>query len=390
MKEQIRQMVDAIIPEITALRHEIHSNPELAGEEVNTSRLVREKLAGTAIKLLPPYLKTDVVGLLDGSAPGPNVTLRADMDALPLDELTGLDYASKCPGRMHACGHDGHTAVLAGAALVLNRLRDRFHGSVRFVFQPGEEVVAMGRELVDAGALDDPPPKAVFALHTWAHPECGRILSRPGAVMAATGFFKITITGQGAHGSAPHNSIDPVLIGSHLVTGLQAIVARNINPLEPAVVSVCHFSSGQNSNVIPETAFLEGTYRFLGPETGETIRRLIREYSEGICKAFGASCEVELNQPYDIVFNSPEYVDMVRDTALEYLGEGSYEELGTPSMGGEDFCFFLQKAPGAFFRLGNGSGGVSIHSPRYNFNDDAIRNGILMMVHLALKTLNAE
>jgi amidohydrolase len=387
MRKKIEQLVDAVIPEITALRREIHRHPELAGDEVNTARLVREVLAPTAIEFLPPYLQTDVVGLLHGSTPGPNVTLRADMDALPLDELTGIDYASRHPGKMHACGHDGHTAVLTGAALVLDKLRGHFNGSVRFVFQPGEEVAAMGHELVKAGALDNPLPKAVFALHAWAGAECGKILSRPGPAMAATGFFKFTITGRGAHGSAPQNSIDPILVGSHLVAGLQAIVARNIDPLQPAVVSVCRFSSGQNSNVIPETAVLEGTYRFLDADIGATTRRLLKEYAEGTCRTFGATCEVELNQPYDILLNTPEYVDMVRETALECLGEYAYEELPVPSMGGEDFCFFLQKAPGAFFRLGNGTDSVSIHSPRFNFNDDAIRNGILMMVNLALKTL---
>ncbi len=385
MKTKIEKLVDSILPDIVAIRREIHRRPELAGEEVGTAALIREKLGCTDIKLQIPYLQTDVVGMLHGKGEGPNVTLRADIDALPLDELSDLDYASEYPGKMHACGHDGHTAVLIGAALVLNQLRHEFNGSVRFVFQPGEEVVALGHKLVDAGALDNPVPKAVFALHAWPGAKCGLIMSRPGPTMASAGFFKVVITGRGAHGSAPHNSIDPIVVGSHVVTGLQTIVARNVNPQDAAVVSVCRFTSGQNGNVIPETAILEGTIRSLTPGVGEQLKTLLRQYIEGVCAAFGAKCDLELDVPYEVLINTPEYVDMVKETALEVTG--AYEELARPSMGGEDFCFYLQKAPGAFFRLGNGETSPGTHNPRFNFNDDAIRNGILMMVNLALKTL---
>ncbi len=385
MKNKIEKLVDSILPDIVAIRREIHRRPELAGEEVGTAALIREKLACTDIKLQIPYLQTDVVGMLHGKGEGPNVTLRADIDALPLDELSDLDYVSEYPGKMHACGHDGHTAVLIGAALVLNQLRHEFNGSIRFVFQPGEEVVALGHKLVDAGALDNPVPKAVFALHAWPGVKSGLIMSRPGPAMASAGFFKAVITGRGAHGSAPQNSIDPIVVGSHVVTGLQTIVARNLNPQDAAVVSVCRFSSGQNGNVIPESAILEGTIRSLNPTVGEQLKMLLTQYIEGVCATFGAKCDLELNVPYDVLINTPEYVELVKETALECTG--AYEELARPSMGGEDFCFYLQKAPGAFFRLGNGEDSPGTHNPHFNFSDDAIRNGILMMVNLALKTL---
>lgn len=388
MKERINKLIDRFLPEIIEFRHEVHRHPELAGEEFATSALIREKLSNTEIKLLIPYLETDVVGILSGKSEGDNVTLRADMDALPLEEMTGVEYASEYPGKMHACGHDGHTAILLGTALVLNELRDSFQGSVRFVFQPGEEVVALGRKLVEAGALDDPFPKAIFALHAAAGNECGKISSRPGPIMAATGFFKITIKGRGGHGCAPQNTIDPILIGSQVVVGLQTILARNVDPLEAAVLTFCHFNAGLNGNVIPETAILEGTIRFFDPATGTKLEELLYQYTNGICQTFGAACEIEYQRPYSPVINNLKYVELVKETAIENFGCNAYIEMPKPSTGGEDFCYFLEKAPGAFFNLGIGKDSPPSHNPRFNFNDDAIRYGITMLATLAIKTLS--
>lgn len=389
MKSQIKNLIKKHLPRLIELRRTIHSIPELAGMEFETSALIRKVLAETEIKLLTPFLETDVVGLLQGKNSGHSVALRADIDALPLNEMTALPYASICSGKMHACGHDGHATILLGAALVLNELRDQFEGSVRFVFQPGEEVAALGRELVTAGALENPAPRHVFALHAHPGKVTGTILSRPGAIMAATGFFKIIITGRGGHGSQPQNTVDPIVIASQLVTALQSIVARNIDPQEAAVVSVCRFNAGNNENVIPEQALLEGTIRFLNQEVGKKLLELIKRQTEGICHANGANYTFEYSLPYEPCINDPECVKMVQHTAVELFGKEMYQEMPRSSMGGEDFCYFLKKYPGAFFNLGVGTDSPGIHNPHFNFNDDALENGIMMMVHLALKSLSS-
>jgi amidohydrolase len=216
-KKKIEDIVDRILPEVIALRHTIHRNPELAGDEFVTSALIRKTLSSTNIKLLPPFLKTDVVGLLKGIEPGKNIALRADIDALPMQELNEIPYKSSIDGIMHACGHDGHTAMLLGAALALDKLRDELKGTVRFVFQPGEEIAAMGKELVEAGALKNPEPDAVFALHAQSGYPVGSIISRSGTIMAAAGFFKIKIIGRGGHGSRPELTIDPILTACRVV-----------------------------------------------------------------------------------------------------------------------------------------------------------------------------
>ena len=389
MKSQIKNLIKKHLPRLIELRRTIHSIPELAGMEFETSALIRKVLAETEIKLLTPFLETDVVGLLQGKNSGHSVALRADIDALPLNEMTALPYASICSGKMHACGHDGHATILLGTALVLNELRDQFEGSVRFVFQPGEEVAALGRELVAAGALENPAPRHVFALHAHPGKVTGTILSRPGAIMAAAGFFKIIITGRGGHGSQPQNTVDPIVIASQLVTALQSIVARNIDPQEAAVVSVCRFSAGNNENVIPEQALLEGTIRFLNQEVGKKLPELIKRQTEGICHANGAKYTFEYSLPYEPCINDPECVKMVQHTAVELFGKEMYQEMPRSSMGGEDFCYFLKKYPGAFFNLGVGTDSPGIHNPHFNFNDDALENGIMMMVHLALKSLGS-
>lgn len=389
MKDQINILIKKYLPRLIELRHKIHSTPELAGMEFETSGLIRQVLAETKIELLPPFLETDVVGLLQGKSSGNSVALRADIDALPLDEINPLPYASKCSGKMHACGHDGHTAILLGTALVLNELRNQFDGSVRFVFQPGEEVAALGRELVAAGALENPEPRHVFALHAHPGQATGTILSRAGTIMAAAGFFKIIITGRGGHGSRPQDTVDPIVIASQLVTALQSIVARNIDPQEAAVISVCRFSAGNNENVIPQQALLEGTVRFLNQEIGAKLPELIKRQTEGICHASGAEFSFEYSLPYEPCINDTKCVEMVQNTAIELFGEGMYKEMPRSSMGGEDFCYFLKKYPGAFFNLGVGTDTPGIHNPQFDFNDDALENGIMMMVHLALKSLNS-
>lgn len=389
-KNKIFEITDKILPEIISVRQNIHRYPELAGEEVQTSRLVRNILGFTDIKLLKPFIGTDAVGILYGGKPGRNVTLRADMDALPLDEINELPYRSEHPGKMHACGHDGHTAMLLGAALVLNEFKEKIPGSVRFVFQPGEEIAAMGKTLVEAGALLDPEPDAIFALHGASGLPVGMIASRPGTIMAAAGFFKIVISGRGGHGSRPELTIDPIVTGCKVVDALQTICSRNIAPQDAAVISVCRFDGGKNANVIPESVTLEGTTRFLAPEVGETLPGLIERTVKGVCEALGASYEFDYTLPYIPTVNNTKIYDFAKKMSQEYFGRSNWLELPRSSMGGEDFSYYLARYPGVFCNIGMGEESPGIHNMNFNFNDKALRNGIAFMAGAAIEFLNKD
>jgi len=383
--KEINSAVEAILPEVVRIRHQIHRKPELAGKEFITSNLVRETLKDSAIELLPPFLETDVVGILYGeNSDAGNVTLRADMDALPLEENSGVKYSSEVPGCMHACGHDGHTAMLLGAALVLDKLKSKFTGSVRFVFQPGEEVAALGKELVNAGALLNPEPDFVCALHGFNNLPVGSIVSKPGAVMAAAGMFTINIKGKGGHGSMPHITINPLLAACRIVEAIQSIPVNLIDAQTPAVVSVCRINSGSNSNIIPDTAVIEGTFRFFNQETGNKIPQFIKQIAEGVCNTFGAECNFKYDIPYIPTINNPLAVDYAKQVTEKYLGINSWINLEQASMGAEDFSYYLEKYPGVHCRLGLGDNCSSLHSPNFNFNDAALGSGIIFMVALVM------
>ena len=386
--DEVSKLVDELLPEIVQMRRDLHRHPEIALHERESAALVRDKLADTAIRLLPPFLGTDVVGLLDGRHPGKNFTLRADLDALPLQENGNPPYKSEIPGMCHACGHDGHTAILTGAALALDKLRHKFMGSVRFVFQPGEEVVAAGKELVAKGALLDPVPDGVMALHGAPGLPVGVISSRPLEFYAAADFFKITILGKRAHGSKPYQSIDPISVGCLLVQALQAIPARRLDALVPAVLSVCRFSSGGNGNVIPDTAILEGTTRYYQPELGAKFKQMIEQCVQGVCLTMGASYQFEYHAPYVPTINNPEMVAFGEGVVKRHLGEKAWQDMKLPSMGAEDFAYFLQDHAGAMFHLGLGENAPSLHNPSFDFNDASVRNGVLFLVMSALDFLN--
>ena len=388
--KDISKIVDRILPQVTELRHAVHSNPELAGNEFDTAKLIRETLASTDIDLLKPYLETDVVGILEGAQTGKCIGLRADIDALPLQEITDLPYKSRNDGIMHACGHDGHTAILLGAAMVLNEIKDQIKGSVKFIFQPGEEVAAMGKQLVDAGALKSPKPDAVFALHGFSGLPLGSIAGRAGVTMAAASFFKIKIIGKGGHCSMPETCIDPIVIGCQVVNQLQTIVSRHFGPQDATCLSICHFSGGQNSNVIPEEVILEGSTRFLDSTLGDQFPELIENTVKGICLASGAKYEFEYNLPYIPTINTAKYVEMAETITLECFGSEMWQELEKSSMGGEDFSFYLKECPGAFYCLGLGEDIHEIHNPKFDFADKALRNGIIFLLMMTLKTLDTE
>lgn len=384
----IEERVDKILPDIRDIRHRIHQNPELALQEFDTANLIRQVLGATHATLLDPFLATDVVAILDGEKEGKNVTLRADMDALPLTENTGLRYRSVRPRTMHACGHDGHMAMLIGAAMVLDSFRDRFSGSVRFVFQPGEEVVAAGKDLVEKGALKNPEPDAVFAFHAWNGMPEGTIASKPGVIMVAADFFEILIKGKESHGSAPEASIDPILTASRVVEGLQAIASRMVSALDSVVVSVCRISGGTNSNIIPGSVVLEGTVRYLNPETGKQIPVIMEQIVRGVCDSMGATYDFAYSAPYIPTINNPAIVALGRQITTEVFGPSHWIELDQPAMAAEDFAYYIKDYPGAMFRLGMGENSPSLHHPNFDFNDNALRNGILFLVSATLRALS--
>ncbi|QSH41151.1 M20 family metallopeptidase [Lentisphaerota bacterium ZTH] len=390
IQSKLTEIVDKILPEIIELRHTIHRNPELSGEEFRTAALIRNTLQFTDIELQEPYLKTDVVGILKGAGPGKCVGLRADMDALPLQELNDLPYKSEINGQMHACGHDGHTAMLLGAALALNELRDELKGTVKFIFQPGEEVTALGKELVEAGVLENPKPDAVFAVHGTNLIPLNKILSKPGPIMAACGFLRIELKGVGGHGSRPQDCKDPILAGCRIVEGLQSIVSRIVSPQDSAVVSICHFEGGNNCNVIPESVVIEGTVRFLRDEVGICIKDAIQRMVKAICEANDVKYDLTYDETYIVTSNAADCVDTAMGVAAEYLGQDSWIDMPYASMGGEDFGFYLKKCPGAMCFLGQGTELPGLHNPKFNFNDESIRAGIMFLCGTALKTLDHE
>lgn len=349
---------------------------------------MRRELSGTSVQLLPPFLKTDVVGLLRGAGAGRNVTLRADMDALPILEQPQLPYRSQRPGLMHACGHDGHTAMLVGAARVLDVLRDEWAGSVRLVFQPGEEIAALGRDLVARGALKDPEPAVVLALHAFSGLPSGAIASKPGLHSAGVGFFTITLRGRGGHGSQPEDTIDPIPIAARVVDALQTVVSRMNSPLDPVVVSVCRIQGGTTSNVIPDTVEMAGTVRFCSPAAGERLPRQIEQVVKGICAASGASYTWHYDAPYVPLLNDPAVVAVCRQVVQEEISPECWVDVEKPTMSGEDFAYYLCDYPGALLRLGMGENRPGLHNSAFDFSDDALEHGILFLVLVTLRFLD--
>lgn len=385
---RVEKAVDQILPHVRSMRHYLHANPEVSLREYETSRYIRSRLAQPGIELLTPFLETDVVALIHGAGPGKHVVLRADIDALPMRERADIPYRSVRENVMHACGHDGHTAMLIGAALVLERLNDSFHGSVKCVFQPGEEIVAAGNDLVKAGAIDSPPPEAVLALHAWAGHPVGVIGSKPGVLMAAADIFRITIKGRGGHGSRPERAIDPILTATRVINGLYAIPSRLVGALEPVVISVCAIHGGSNANVIPDEVVLEGSVRYLdGDRSGKRLPELFERAIRAECDYTGASFHLEYDRPYIPTVNTPWVVDACKSVAREYLGKDSWRDIEEPTMGAEDFSFYLDRYPGAMFFIGMGENSHQLHSNRFDFNDDALRNGVLFLALSALDLL---
>ncbi len=359
--------------EMTAWRRDLHSHPETAFEEVRTADLVADKLREFGIEVHQGLAKTGVVGVLRAGDGARRIGLRADMDALHIHELNDFDHRSRHDGKMHACGHDGHTAMLLGAAKYLAETR-RFDGTVCFIFQPAEENEAGGRVMVEEGLFEQFPVDDVYGMHNIPGIPAGQMAVRPGPMMAAADFFEIEIKGRGAHAAYPHHGIDPVLIGSELVVALQRIVARSTDPMKAAVVSVTQFNSGFTTNVIPETATLTGTARSFLPEVQDAIEAGMRRIAGGIAQAHGAEIEVTYDRRYPPTINAAQETGFAAGVAAGIVGDDNLLTDQPPTMGAEDFGWMLMEKPGCYIWLGNG-GGAPVHNPNYDFNDEVLTIG---------------
>jgi hippurate hydrolase len=372
-------------PEIAGWRRELHMNPELLFDTHKTSALVADKLAEFGCDEIVTGLgRTGVVGVIRGRhGEGPAVGLRADMDALPIAEETGLDYASKVPSRMHACGHDGHTAMLLGAARHLCETRN-FRGRVAVIFQPAEEGGGGGAEMVKDGMMERFGIESVYGMHNWPGLPVGQFAIRAGALMAGMDVFSITIHGKGGHAAFPHQAIDPIFIGAQVVSALQGIASRNADPIESVVVSVTQFNAGLAHNVIPQTAKLTGTIRSLKRELRDLAMANLRRTAEGIASALGATAVVSDEQilPYPVTINHSRETAIAAAVARNIAGDKSVDENFPPEMGAEDFSFMLEAKPGAMILVGNGDTPFC-HHPAYDFNDEAIPYGMSYWVRLA-------
>lgn len=376
---EIEKFVDEILPQVVEIRHHIHANPELSLKEYNTSKFIRKQLSEINVNILPPFLETDVIAILNESKVNKNITLRADIDALPIQEKSTLSYSSNNNGIMHACGHDGHTAILLGTAFVLNKFKDLLDGSVRFVFQPGEEVVAGGRDLVKKGILENPEPNAVLAFHGWPGYPIGSICSRPGTLMAAADVFKITLTAEGGHGSKSNLKNNPIFIASEIIKELSLIPTKHFSS-EKVVVSVSKITGGSNPNVIPTKVILEGSVRYLEKVEGEKIPGLFEDIIHKTSIGTNVNCELEYQRPYIPTVNNSEVISTCKKIVKEYIGEKDWIDIEAPVMTSEDFSYYIDENPGAMFFLGMGDESELLHTDRYNFNDEAIKNGILFLV----------
>jgi amidohydrolase len=379
-------------PDIQAWRRDIHEHPELLYDVERTAAFVADRLREFGCDEVATGLgRTGVVGVIKGRKPAGKgdvkvIGLRADMDALPIEEDTNLPYASKTPGKMHACGHDGHTAMLLGAARYLAETRN-FAGDAVVIFQPAEEGGAGAAAMIKDGLMDRFAIDQVYGMHNGPGIPLGAFAIRSGPIMASTDDINIRIEGLGGHAARPHISIDSVLVGAQLITALQSIVARSVDPLESAVISICEFHAGNARNVIPQTAELKGTVRTLTPEIKVLIAKRVREVVDGVAKMTGAKIDLDYVSKYPVTVNHAAQTDIATQVAKEIAGDANVHEM-PPLMGAEDFSYMLEARPGAFIFCGNGDS-AGLHHPAYNFNDEAIVYGTSYWIKLVENTLAA-
>ncbi|HWF43308.1 MAG TPA: amidohydrolase [Candidatus Kapabacteria bacterium] len=389
IERRIIELSDKHFPEMVRLRRTIHEHPELAFEEIKTSALVGDTLEKIGLDVKRGVAKTGVIGTLRGKENGKTVALRSDMDALPIPEATGLPFASKNPGRMHACGHDSHTAIGLGAAMILSELRDELHGEVRFLFQPSEEKIPGGAPyMIEEGALEG--VSEIFGLHVLSQADAGTVGFCPGEMMASADELYITIRGKSGHGARPHHAIDPVVVTAEVILGLQTLISRNLDPFAHGVISICSVHGGFAPNIIPNEIKLMGTLRSMSREWRDFAHKRIHEIVNGICFSARAEAEINIALGYPVLVNDEAETNFAESCAKELFGPDRVfraERL----MGAEDFAYYLEKVPGTFYRLGirNEAEGITadIHNDHFTIDESAMKAGAAMQAYLALRAL---
>lgn len=383
LHDRLRPDVRALQPQLVRWRRYLHQRPELGFQEFLTSEFVAQKLQSWGIDFETGVAQTGIAAVIEGKQPGPVLAIRADMDGLPIQEENAVSYKSLHDGRMHACGHDGHTAIALGTAYYLSQHRD-FPGTVKFIFQPAEEGPGGAKPAIEGGVLKNPDVEAIVGLHLWNNLPLGTVGVRSGALMAAVELFRARIRGKGGHGAMPHQTVDAVVVGAQVVNALQAIVARNVNPLDSAVVTVGEFHAGSAQNVIANRAELSGTVRYFKPEYDRFFARRLEETFAGICQSYGASYELDYWKLYPATINDPAMADLVRSVAERVVETPAGVVPDCQTMGGEDMSFFLQEVPGCYFFLGSANGRKQLdyphHHPRFDFDETALAMGVELFV----------
>jgi amidohydrolase len=386
LQQSIKKLAKDYADEFIGVRHHLHEHPELSYQEFETSKFIQQKLNAFGIPF-SVMAQTGVIGLIEGKNPNKKViALRADIDALPIREENKIDYKSRNEGIMHACGHDVHTTCLLGAARILNELRNEWEGTIKLIFQPGEERNPGGASiLIKEGALENPKPEAIFGLHVHPQLETGLLSFREGKVMASADEIYITIKGPGGHAAAPHLTVDTILVASQLVVALQQIISRNKSPFNPSVLSICSFQGGHTTNVIPTEVKLMGTFRAMDEEWRKKAHKLITKQCVELAYSMGATIDVHIDVGYPSVYNNEKLNEQARTLASQYAGQDHIEETEL-RMGAEDFGYYSQVIPGCFFRLGVGNlkKGITsgVHTPTFNIDESAIEIGMGMMAWL--------
>jgi amidohydrolase len=391
MKEKIQALSAKIYNDVIGYRHHIHANPELSYKEFKTSLFIKEKLTAWGIEFTE-MANTGVVGLIKGSIPSENViALRADMDALPIQEANDKPYRSKNPGVMHACGHDVHSSSLLGTAHILSQLKDEFAGTIKLIFQPAEELLPGGASImIKEGVLENPKPQAIVGQHVMPLIETGKVGFRSGIYMASTDELHVTVTGKGGHGAQPHQNIDPVLITAHIIVALQQIVSRNADPRVPSVLSFGKVNANGATNIIPNEVKLEGTFRTLNEDWRNEAHKLMKKMAEGIAESMGGSCDFDIHRGYPFLINEEKLTGNARTYAEEYLGAENVIDLDI-WMAAEDFAYYSQVTDACFYRLGTGNADkgttYSVHTPNFDIDEDALKTSTGLMAYIALKQL---
>lgn len=384
--DPLKTLIDEYVPDLVATRRDLHEHPELAYEEVRTSGIVARRLQALGLEVRTDVAKTGVVGLLRGGAAGPGartLAIRADMDALPISELNEVEYRSTVEGKMHACGHDGHTAILLTVADILSRQRAELPGNVKFIFQPAEESIGGARPMIEQGAMEQ--VDAIIGLHLISDIPFGLIGVRAGEVFASADSFVMTVRGRGGHAASPHEAVDPIVISAQIITALQTLISRESSPFRPAIVTIGQIQAGTTFNIIPETSVMRGTVRAFPHEHRQYLLRRLEEMANGIAAAMGGSCSIEWSDGCSSCFNDSAITALVRKAAVATVGEQNIDESeDVISTGSDDMAEFLRAAPGCYFLVGSRNEAKETHyqhhHPRFNIDEDALPIGVEMLV----------